>query len=118
MKPPEELVAKAERLQENGYDQEAFQIWKNLANKYRDPDALFRFALLAKELGELDEATNALNLLLKIEPEFEGAHLILASIAISRHDYEEAEGYLRKALSFEETRAGFTMLGVVLHHLS
>ena len=42
MKPPEELVAKAERLQENGYDQEAFQIWKNLAKKNRSIDLRWR----------------------------------------------------------------------------
>ena len=42
MKPPEELVLEAERLEMDGCEQEAFRVWKNLSVKYRDPDALFR----------------------------------------------------------------------------
>jgi tetratricopeptide (TPR) repeat protein len=117
MKSPEELFAEAERLEEGGCEQEAFQKWKDLADRYRDPDALFRFALLAKKLGDFDEAKKALDILVKLDPEFEGGHLTLGSLAIRRQDYEDAERHLRKALRIEETRAGLTMLGVVLRNL-
>jgi tetratricopeptide (TPR) repeat protein len=117
MEPPEELVAKAERFEEEGREHEAFQMWAILADKYRDPDSLFHFALLAKKLGEIDQAQRALELLVKLEPRFDGAHLTLASIALGSQAYDDAERHLRKALSIEETRAGFTMLGVALRHL-
>src|SRR5579872_5349667 len=117
MKSPEELFEEAERLEEDGCEQEAFQKWKELADKYRNPDVLFRFALLARKLGELGEAKKALDLLVKLDPDFDGAHLTVASLAIRSQEYEDAERHLRRALHIEETRAGLTMLGVVLRNL-
>jgi tetratricopeptide (TPR) repeat protein len=117
MKSPEELFAEAVRLEEGGCEQEAFQRWKDLFDKYQDPHALFRFALLAKRLGEVDASKRALGLLVKLDPDFDAAYLTLASLAIRGQDYETAEHYLRKALRIEESRAGLTMLGVVLRNL-
>lgn len=55
---------------------------------------------------------------MKLEPDFNGAQLTLASIALHEQDYGQAECCLRKALSIKENRAaGFTMPGVALRNL-
>jgi protein O-GlcNAc transferase len=117
MKSRQELFEEAERLEESGREQEALRIWKALSENFPDVDVLSRLGLLAKKVGELEVAKLAFSSLIGLDPSAEAAHLALGSIAIDEKEYEVAEVYLRTALGLESTRAGFSLLGVVLRHL-
>jgi tetratricopeptide (TPR) repeat protein len=70
MSPADELFAEADRLEEIGDQQGALLVWRELAERFPDPGALCRLGGLAKELGEIEEAENALWRAIKLDSGF------------------------------------------------
>ena len=114
---PDELFAEAVRLEEEGESAAALQVWRGLAQLHPDPVSLCRLASLAEELGEIDEAEQALRQAILSDPGFSAAYSGLGSIAIDRGDYVSAEGLLNQALQIEQDESTYSLLGVTLKHL-
>lgn len=117
MKSPEELLADAEELEARGDEYGALAVWRELVAHRPDPIALCRFARLAMKLDKRDEAESALRRAINLDPSLSETYLALGSIAMDKWNSEEAEHFVREALSRERTRAGYCMLGRILKRL-
>jgi protein O-GlcNAc transferase len=117
MKSPEEMRAEAEELEARGDEYGALAVWRELVAHRPDPIAFCRFARLAMKLDKRDEAESALRQAINLDASLSEAYLALGSIAINKWDNEEAEYFLRQALSREKTSSGYCMLGRILKRL-
>ncbi len=114
MKSLEALTADAEELETSGNDRAALAVWRELMDRRPEPTTLCRFARVAIELGNLDEAETALRRATDLDSSLSEAYLALGSLSIDKRNNEEAEQLLRLALEGNRCRAGFCLLGVVL----
>jgi tetratricopeptide (TPR) repeat protein len=117
MKSPEELLAEAEELEARGNEHGALAVWRELVALRPDATALCRFAGLAMELNYQGDAESALRRAIKLDPSLSEAYLALGSLSMDKWDNEEADYFIRLAISREKTRAGYCMLGVTLRRL-
>jgi tetratricopeptide (TPR) repeat protein len=76
-----------------------------------DPYAWFTLAEFQDRIREFDAAMQSLDRLLKLEPKFDAAHQLRATLLESRGDLEGAEDALSKAIEFadEDLLAGFLL---------
>ena len=84
---PQELFDKAERLERDGDENAALQVWRTLTETHPDPVSLCRLAWIAVELGEVIEAERAFRRAIQVDSGFGAAYIGLASIAIDQHHY-------------------------------
>src|ERR1035438_4402835 len=108
VKVSQDLFDKALHLEEEGQLECAFEVWRELASTSATRNVFLRYGGAAKELGLLDEAQEAFRRALEIDDLSAPALTQLGIIALGRHDYNTAEGYLRRACAAEEDAGRFT----------
>jgi protein O-GlcNAc transferase len=116
VKVSQDLFDKALHLEEEGQLERALEVWRELASSSATRNVFLRYGGAAKELGLLDEAKEAFKRALEIDDRSAPALTQLGIIALGRHDYNTAEGYLRRACAAEEDPGRFSLLGVALRN--
>jgi tetratricopeptide (TPR) repeat protein len=109
--------AHAAALEEQGKYAEALEEWRGLSSDHKDATVLCRLGVVAEQLGYLDEAEEAFRKAIEIDDKESSAYVALASILITRCEYEGACDILRKALRVEKNAYTYTMLGVALNRV-
>ncbi len=107
----EEILARSESRSENGFlfiagllsrekdKRAALGIMEQLVARYQDnPDALFAYSHLAMRLGELAEATEAIDKTLVIRPDWVPAVLQKARLMNAQDKTSQTLGYLKEAV--------------------
>lgn len=112
----QELFDEAIRLEEEGQNERALSIWRQLAGTHPSRNVFLRLAHLTTELGLIDDAESAFKHALEIDNRSAVALLGLGHLAIDRRDFKAAETYLRKSCEFEESSPGYSVLGVALRN--
>jgi tetratricopeptide (TPR) repeat protein len=107
--------AHAAALEEQGKYAEALEEWRGLSSDHKDATVLCRLAIVAEQLGYIEEAEGAFREAIKIDDRESSAYVGLASILITRSEYEDAFHLLREALSLEKNAYTYTILGVALN---
>jgi protein O-GlcNAc transferase len=113
---PEELFDEADRLEEEGQQDRALSVWRQLAETHPTRNVFLRIASITKDLGLIDDAEHAFKQALEIDGRSAGALMGLGVLAINRRNYETAERYLKSACEIEGCPAGFSLLGVALRN--
>ncbi len=112
----QELFDEAVRLEEEGQNERALVIWRQLVGMEPTRNAFLRLGRITKELGLIEEAEHAFKRALEIDPRSALALKSLGILAMDRFDYEAAAGYLKHSCEIEENPGSFSMLGVALRN--
>lgn len=112
----QELFDEAVRLEEDGQNERALAVWRQIVETTPTRNAYLRLAGCAKELGLVDDVERAFQRALEIDGRSEIALRSLGILAVDRCDYLAAVDYLRRACEIEETAGALTVLGVALRH--
>jgi len=109
----DELIDKADRLEETGDLTEALHYWRLAVDREADPVALCRLANIAMELGIEEEAERAFVSAIELSPNFPNAHNMLGLLYHERGDLEGALGCFLRSAEIEENIRTLTFLGTV-----
>jgi tetratricopeptide (TPR) repeat protein len=113
----QELFDEAVRLDEEGQQESALRIWRQLAETHPTRSVFLQLALAAERLGLPEEAESSFKKALELDGRLAIALIELGILAINRRDYEAAESYLKRAREIEEDPGGLSVLGVALRNL-
>jgi Flp pilus assembly protein TadD len=113
----DELSVQASRLQNEGDFRGALELWREIARKRPDPEALCGLANAAQEIGEMEEAEAALLNALNSDPSLRLPYMMLCRAATRQGRWDEAEFRARQALRIEEEADAYNLLGVALDGL-
>jgi tetratricopeptide (TPR) repeat protein len=97
------LFEEAIRLEEEGQNERALILWRQLAETHPTRNVFLRLAHLTTELGLIDDAESAFKRALEIDNRSASALLGLGHLAIDRRDFKAAETYLRKSCEIVES---------------
>ena len=117
VKMSQERFDEAVRLEEDGQEDSALAVWRELAISNPTRNVFLRLAGCSKKPGLKDEAESAFTSALKIDGRSTPALNGLGLLAIGRGDFEAAEGYLERSCTVEESASSFSLLGVALRNL-
>lgn len=106
------LYEEAERLEEQGAEEEALECWKRLSELKQHPIIFRRIALLAKKMGNRQEAEGAYRRAIDLDATFSPAFSGLGSLELDRGRYATAEKLLTEAVRLEATYFDLTLLGI------
>jgi tetratricopeptide (TPR) repeat protein len=108
----EEVVSEAERFEEAGELNKAFERW-NAANSLRaDPIISCRLGRVATKLGKWDEAETALRLAVDMDPELAIAFECLGMLYENQGNSELAVSCFTKSIKIDNNARRLTLLGV------
>lgn len=109
----EELIDKADRLEESGDLTEALHYWRLAVDRESDPVALCRLGNVAMELGDVEEAERAFVSAIELAPTLPNAHNMLGLLYHERGDLEGALASFLRSAEIEESIHTLTFLGTV-----
>lgn len=109
----DELLEKAEGLEEQGSRLEAMQLLRRALELRNDPVVLTRIGSLAIDLEQWTEAEDVLLAATKLESDFTPAYLFLGIVYRAQGRLEAALGCLEKASRDEPSEISCTLLGVI-----
>jgi tetratricopeptide (TPR) repeat protein len=112
----QELFDEAVRLENEGLNQQALEVWRRLAETNPTHNGFLRLARLTQELGLSAEAETAFKRALEIKPNSILALGPLGILAIQRAEWETAVNYLRRACAIEDDATALSLLGVALRN--
>jgi protein O-GlcNAc transferase len=112
----QELFDEAVRLEEEGQNERALAIWRQLAEMKPTRNAFLRLGSITKKLGRIDDAEHAFRRALEIDARSALALRLLGSLAMHRGAYETAVDYLKRASEIDEDPGIFSILGVALRN--
>ena len=108
----EDIISEAERFEEAGELNKAFERW-NAANSLRaDPVISCRLGSVATKLGKWDEAETALRLAVDMAPELAIAFECLGMLYENQGNSELAVSSFTKSVEIDENARRLTLLGV------
>jgi tetratricopeptide (TPR) repeat protein len=111
---PDELFDYADGLENRGENAQALETWRHLIDIHPTAQALVRLARVAEALGQLEEAESAFRTAIKLDPSFSPSYRGLAMRLIEQGSYVEAEGLLRKCLTYDQDPIAYVFLGAAL----
>src|SRR6185436_4635850 len=115
----DELIARAEDLEQTGQNEEAVSAWRE-AVKYRTtPYLLYRFGRLAIDFADWVEVEQSLLSAIDLAPDFPFPYTALGGFYLERENYKLGESLLTEGLKLwvaqgyhiPETAAPYTLLG-------
>jgi protein O-GlcNAc transferase len=109
----DELLERAEYLEEQGSPLEALRLLRRALDLGNDPVVFTRIGALAIDLEQWSEAEEALHSAIGLDAEFTPAYLFLGLVYRAQGRLEEALNCLKKASRDEPTEVSFTLLGVI-----
>jgi len=109
----EELVDKADQLEELGELNEALRYWRLAVDRESDPVMLCRLGNVAMELGNLTEAERAFVSAIELAPNLANAHNLLGLLYLERGDLKAAQSCFLRSAEIKESARTLTLLGVV-----
>jgi tetratricopeptide (TPR) repeat protein len=112
----QERFEEAVRLEDEGLNEQALQVWRQLAETHPKHTVFLRLARVAWGLERFDEAEAGFKRALEIKPDSVLALVPLGSLAIRRTDWETAVDHLKRACAIEEDARAFCLLGVALRN--
>jgi len=112
----QELFDEADRLEDEGQNEQALGIWRQLSEIEPTRNVFLRLGRLARELGLADEAEKAFQRAIKSDPRSWLALTSLGSLAIRRGEYSAAVNYLRLAREIKEDPGSLSILGDALRN--
>ena len=112
----QELFDEAVHLEEQGQNEDALAIWRQLSEIKPTRNVFLRIGWLTQSLGIVDDAELSFKRALEIDGGSATALRALGILAIGRSDYETAVCYLQRAREIEEDPGGLSLLGVALRN--
>lgn len=109
----EDLIDKADRLEESGDPNEALRYWRLALERAPDPVVLCRLGNVAMEMGDLSEAERAFLSAIELAPTLPNAHNMLGLLYLERGDLESALPCFLRSAEIEESKRTLTFLGTV-----
>jgi tetratricopeptide (TPR) repeat protein len=107
-----ELVERAENLEESGKLEEALDLWRMAAGRDPEPVTLCQFGSLATQLGQWGEAKQALLLATTLAPELPNPYSLLGYLYLEQAEPNKAIDYFQKAVELGTSASRLTALGV------
>jgi tetratricopeptide (TPR) repeat protein len=104
------------RLEDAGLNEQALEVWRQLAETHPRHTVFLRMARVAWDLERFDEAEAGFKRALEIKRDLVLALVPLGTLAIRRADWESAVDYLKRACAIEEDARAFCLLGVALRN--
>jgi tetratricopeptide (TPR) repeat protein len=107
----EELIDKADRLEEEGAIDEAIECWRAVLKHSSDPMLLCRFGILVMEQGRWVEAEQAFMSAIAKAPNLSIAYESLGLLNLEQNNLEVAQNYFKKSLQIKRSARTLTFLG-------
>ncbi len=107
----EELIDKADQLEDAGSINEAMECWRTILKSSSDPVLLCRFGILAMEQGERAEAEQAFLSAIAKAPNLSIAYESLGLLKLEQNNLEAAQDYFKKSLQIKQSARTLTFLG-------
>jgi tetratricopeptide (TPR) repeat protein len=112
-KATQELIERAERLEEQGSIIDAMGCWEAVLRREMDPVFLCHLGRLALELGKLEKARDAFLKATVLDPQLYVAQEYLGIWHECQGNMEESLKHLNASLNIKETASAYTLRGVV-----
>jgi tetratricopeptide (TPR) repeat protein len=109
----QELIASAERAEDEGAMIDALRYWRDVLDQDRDPVFLCRFGRVAVKGKQPEDARQAFLEALRLDPDLPYANECLAIWHRDHGNLEEAINYLNRSLAVKETAPTYTLRGAV-----